>query len=115
MKQSEIDALKVLREQLLCVRESAVGMDLRRINYKIGEIENTLDHATVGDEPHDEPKEQTPQMAAEIIMDIQNRNYGVAEAKAKALVGRLMRDAVDERVWCCKMRKALDECKGYVR
>ena len=115
MKQSEIDALKVLREQLLCIRESAVGMDLRRINYKIGEIENTLDHATVEDELQDEPKEQTPQMAAEIIMDIQSRNYGGAEAKAKALVDRLMRDAVDERVWCGKMRRALTECMGNVR
>jgi len=122
MNNIEIDALKETHARLIRIREGAVGMDLKRINHQIYKIEHTLDHIPrPGNHPHcrcalpskqDEHKEQPSQMAAEIIRDIQNRNYGDAETKAKALMGRLMRDALAERVRDAEIQKMLDVTRG---
>jgi len=113
MNQIEIDALRALHARLIRIREHAVGIDLKRINHQIGEIEHTLDHIPRhGDHTHcrgalsSEPKEPEPitarssAMAAEIIMHIQHRDYGIAEAKATSLMFRLIKEAQEQQTTC---------------
>ena len=46
MNNEEIEEMKRELMRLARLREFAVGIDLKRTNYKIAELRNRIDHAT---------------------------------------------------------------------
>jgi len=46
-----MEAMEKELERLIDIRERSVGIDLKRTNFKIAELQNRIDHATRADEP----------------------------------------------------------------